>query len=98
MTADLERFEALFDDPDYDGPDVPAAQQPDPDDPGVWAIWRGGPIKAGADLSAARCTRWCREHPDGPPNPVLGDCGDGYAAQTVAGRTVETVAVAGSYL
>jgi hypothetical protein len=32
------------------------------------------------------------------PEPVLGDCGDGYAAQAAGGRTVETVAVAGGLL
>jgi hypothetical protein len=98
VTADLERFEALFADPDYDGPELPPEEQPEPGSGSVWAIWAGGPIKAGADLSAARCTRWWREHPDGPPDPVLGDCGDGYAGPTVAGRTVETVAVAGGLL
>lgn len=72
MTADLERFEALFADPDYDGPELPAAQQPDPGDPGVWAIWSGGRVKADHELTAARCTRWWREHPQGPPEPVAG--------------------------
>jgi hypothetical protein len=32
------------------------------------------------------------------PDPVLGDCGDGYASQAVASRTVETVDVAGGLL
>lgn len=32
------------------------------------------------------------------PEPVLGECGDGYAAETVASRTVETVTVAGGLL
>ncbi len=92
---DLERFEALFSDPDYDGPEVDFGV--DPDDPGVWATWAGGPIKAAADLSAARCDRWWREHPDGPPEPVLDACGDGYDWRR-PGRRVETVHVAGGLL
>jgi hypothetical protein len=48
---------------------------------------------------------WCTDHAaclaaerGEEPDPVLGDCGDGYAAHTVAARTVETVTVAGELL
>jgi hypothetical protein len=48
---------------------------------------------------------WCTDHAaclaaerGEQPEPVLGECGDGYAAQAVAGRTVETVVSTGSYL
>jgi hypothetical protein len=48
---------------------------------------------------------WCTDHAaclaaerGEEPDPVLGECGDGYAAQSAGGRTVQTVDVAGGLL
>ncbi len=98
MSAGFERLLAALSDPTRDdGPELPASQQPDPEDPGVWAISRGGPVKAGADLSAARCARWWREHPQGLPEPPAGECGDGYGSRPPA-RPVDTVQPIGGVL
>lgn len=97
MTAELERLEALFTDPHYDGPELPADEQPEPGSGSVWAIWAGGPIKSGADLSAARCDRWWREHPQRLTEPAAGDCGGGYGCQPPT-RTVHTVRPLGGVL
>lgn len=60
---DIARLIALWDAPDYDtGGPVPPEQETDPDDAGVWAIARGGPMAAGHRASAARCARWWREN------------------------------------
>jgi len=60
---DIARLIALWDSPDYDtGDPVPSGWETDPDDAGVWAISRGGPMAAGHQASAARCERWWREN------------------------------------
>lgn len=42
-------------------------------------------------------TAIARQAADGPPGPVLGDCGDAYGTPPLA-RTVHTVTAVGSYL
>lgn len=62
-SAEITRLIALWTSPNYDtGGPVPPGWETDPDDAGVWAISRGGPMAAGHQASTARCERWWREN------------------------------------
>ena len=87
---EYERLLAVLSAPDYDdGPELPLDQQCDPDDPGLWVIWEGGPIKAGADLSGARANRAWQAIRDAGGHPERGD--------GMKPRGVERVALAGGW-
>jgi hypothetical protein len=59
----IARLIALWSSPGYDtGGPVPPGWETCPDDAGVWAIARGGPMAAGHQASAARCERRWREN------------------------------------
>lgn len=92
---ELERLLTALSDPDRDdGPELPAAQQCDPDDPGLWAIWSGGPIKAGHEASAARANRAWQRIRDTGGRP---ECGDGMFGEPAAPRGTEQVTPAGDW-
>lgn len=90
---EFERLLAALADPDRDdGPELPAAQQTAPGDPGLWAIWEGGRIKAGHDLSAARADRAWRRLREQGHRPELGE---GMFPEPEPVRQVERVVPAG---
>lgn len=91
----FERLLAALSDPGRDdGPELPPEEQCDPDDPGLWAIWSGGPIKAGHDLSAARADRAWRLLREQGLRPELGE---GLFADAEPVRPVERVVPAGDW-